>query len=401
MLSDHRRSGPLRLLWLIDSLGPGGAERLAAAFARAVDPSRVRLTVCALKRIGTNPYEAALREAGCEAVELESHGLRDAGAFRRLLALVREERIELVHAHLTDASIWGAVAARLTGVPMLATLHVDPCEEPAWSRRGIRERLMCGLLSRWSAGVLAVSARQREAWLRAGRLPAERVAVVHNGIDTDDFAPTETPARERVLARRELGVPDDAPLAMTVAVLRGPDKGIDVLLDAVPAVLERVPDARFVVVGGGPMEQRFRDLARMAGLVGRVSFTGYRRDTARLLRSADAFVLPSRVDPLPTAILEAMAAGLPVVSTAVGGVPEIVDASRTGMLVAPGDASALADALATMLAHPAASRHMGEAGRARVRERFGMDVWLAALEGAYARALAGPARTASPALETA
>ena len=399
MLSHDRSSGPLRLLWLIDSLTLGGAERLTAEFARAVDPSRVRLTVCALKRIGQNPFERAVGDTGIPAVQLESRGLRDIGAFRKLRALAVAERFDLVHAHLTDASIWGALLGRLTGTPVVATLHVAPNRAPAWSRWGVRERLMCAVLRRWSATVLAVSAAQRDMWLRAGRFAPEHLTVVYNGIDVAEYEPRGNAAAERAEVRRALGVAEGAPVAMTIAALRGSDKGIDVLLTTARDVLGAVPGARIVIVGGGPLESLFREAARDAGIDDGVIFTGMRRDTSRLLHAADLFVLPSRLDAFPTVLLEAMAAGLPVVASAVGGVSEIVDDASTGRLVASGDPAALAQAMVALRSDRETAMALGRAGRARVRTHFSISPWLGRLQRVYEGALDRPPGVLVPAVE--
>ena len=386
MGTPDRRGGPLRLLWLIDSLTLGGAEALTAVFARAVDPGRLALTVCALKSLGGNPFAAELAAAGTPAVELGSRGLSDLGAFRRLLALVRATRPDVIHAHLTDATIWGAAAARLAGRPCVATLHVAPPGPP-----GPRRPLHRLALARGCARVLAVSEAARREWLAAGgrpRLRPERVAVVPNGVEPERWT---APPEEGRTARRELGVPEGAPLAVTVAALR-PGKGLRDLLAAVPAVLERVPAARFLVVGDGPLAGELAAAAR--GLGGRVLLAGFRRDPPALLAAADLFVLPSRDDALPTALLEAMAAGLPVVAGDAGGIPEIV-APGTGRLVPPGDPRALAAAVAELLASPSERAALAAAGRARVRRRFTASAWCERLLDLYGELALNPAARSS------
>jgi hypothetical protein len=165
---------------LIDSLTAGGAEALVAPFARAW-PGELR--VCCLKSIGGNPFEAEVR-----ATNLEAKNLRDLGAFRRLLRLLREERIELIHAHLAYASIWGALAGRITGIPCVATLHVAPSGAAPRSKEGIREALMVHALNRWATRVIAVSASAREAWIERG---LKKVVVVGNGIEVDALHPRQ------------------------------------------------------------------------------------------------------------------------------------------------------------------------------------------------------------------
>ncbi|HEX5759217.1 MAG TPA: glycosyltransferase family 4 protein [Thermoanaerobaculia bacterium] len=390
--------GPLRLLWLIDSLAAGGAEALAATFAAAVDPRRVRLHVACLKSLGGNPFEAELRARGVPVTLLGARNLRDLAAFRRLLALLRRERIELVHAHLAYAALWGALAAPRVGVPLVATLHLppeEPSEHPPWSREGVRQRLLGRALDRRAAAVVAVSEAVRRAHLERGRIRAEKLVVAHNGVDAAAFRPPAAAQRRELRARvrRELGLPPEALVAITVSVLR-PGKGIEVLLAAARDVAAALPEARFVVAGDGPLRAALEVGAREAGVEELLRWIGFRRDVAELLAASDLFVLPTLADALPTALLEAMAAGLPVVASAVGGVPEVVEDGETGVLVPPGDAAALAHAVAALLPRPERRAAMGERGLRRVEERFSVERWVERLGRIYEGALRGesPAR---------
>lgn len=376
---------PIRLLWLIDSLTLGGAESLAAAFAAACDPRRVDVQVCFLKRIGDNPFEHALRARGVRCTCLEARNLRDVRAFRRLVRLVRDERIDLVHAHLTSAAIWGTIASRLTGRPCVVTLHVLPLEGHAGTRSGLRERLMNLLLRRWSAGVIAVSGAVRGAYVRAARIDPSKIAVVHNGVDCDAFAPD---SRRRSAARRQLGLGPGAMAVLTVSVLRE-GKGLDVLLQAARTVVAAVPDAVFLVAGDGPSSEGLRACAADLGLSDRLRWLGFRRDVPEMLAAADLFVLPTLRDALPTALLEAMAAGLAVIASDTGGIPEIVEAPGLGRLVPPSDPEALAGAIIHLLRRPEERAAMGAAARDHIRARFSTRAWIERLEEVYGRALAG------------
>ncbi|HSL84680.1 MAG TPA: glycosyltransferase [Thermoanaerobaculia bacterium] len=390
---EARGGGAIRLLWLIDSLTAGGAEALTVPFARALhredrgEAAGVRLEIAFLKSLGGNPFEAELRDLEVPVTGLGARNLRDVAAFRRLVRLLRQRRVGLVHAHLAYASIWGLLAGRLTGTPVVLTLHVRPPDDPPWSREGLRRRLLVGAANRWARRALAVSGAVRDAWAAVG-LRRERIAVVHNGVET---AGMESGTEAAAAVRRELGVPGGAPLVVTVSVLR-PGKGLEVLLEAVPAVLGEHPDARFAVVGDGPERRRLEEGAAAAGLGEAVVFTGFRRDVPALLAAADLFVLPTRDDAFPTVLLEAQAAGVAVVASRAGGVPEIVEDGATGVLVPPGDPAALARAVSALLADPAARRRLAEAGRRRTEERFSADAWLARLDAVYSQVLGRPVR---------
>jgi glycosyltransferase involved in cell wall biosynthesis len=375
---------PLRVLWLIDSLTIGGAEALAVEFASAVRSDEVQLQVCCLRSIRGNARQGDLERRGVRVTNLDARSLRDLRAFRRLQRVIRHARPRVVHAHLHYASIWGAVAARAAGVPLLATLHVMPDGAPWWTADGVRERLMCRLLDHWSARVIAVSAAVARAYAASGRIREGKLRVVHNGVDCDRILQGAALGRD---LRREIGIGPDTPVVTTVSVLR-PGKGVEVLLDAVPLVLARVPDVVFLVVGDGPEREALERRAAALQSPGRVLFLGHRNDVPRILGASDLFAFPSHGDAFPTVLLEAMAAGVPIVASDVGGIPEIVEAA-TGCLVPASDPGALGESVAALLGTPERRRRMGSLARSRARERFSTEAWCRRLRLAYTEALDG------------
>jgi glycosyltransferase involved in cell wall biosynthesis len=203
----------------------------------------------------------------------------------------------------------------------------------------------------------------RRQLLGYGYFPAERIRAIPNGVV---IPPPDPTARARV--RAEFGLGDD-PTLIVVSRLH-PDKGIQELLDATDKLRAEVPALRLLVVGDGAHRSPLEEQTRRLGLDDVAVFTGFRTDVTALLRAADVSVLPSHHENMPYSVLEAMAVGLPVVATAVGGVPEVVVDGETGILVPPGDAGPLKEALASLLRDRAAASAMGRAGLARVRARF-------------------------------
>ena len=175
-------------------------------------------------------------------------------------------------------------------------------------------------------------------------------------------------------------------MVTTVSVLRR-GKGIEVLLEAVPEILRRVPRARFVFVGDGPLRSSLDNQARSMGLGGCIRWLGFRRDIPALLEATDLFVRPSLEDAFPTVLLEAMAMGLPVVASRVGGIPEIVIPGQTGTLVEAGDAPGLAQAVSDLLLQPTERAACGEAARRRAQAEFSIQNWLSRLEALYREAM--------------
>ena len=370
------RRGPHRLFWLIDSLTMGGAEALVVPFGRAARDHGIELTVCARTTIGGNPLEKELRDAGVHVENLAARGLLDVTAMRRLSGLVRDLRPDILHAHLAYASIWGALVARRHHIPFVASLHVPPVSGGDL-RESVRQRLMIALLNRYASRVVVVSESLRDEWSSRTSLDPAKISVIHNGIEM-----TEAP-RQGDAIRRELGIGSDHPVVTTVAVLR-PGKGIDILLEAAVRVIRTLPDAVFVVVGDGPMREQWRRLSDDLGIAASIRWTGFRRDVPAILDASDLFALPTLADAFPTVVLEAFAAGVPVVASDVGGIPEIVEDGLTGQLIPAGDPAALAEAITTVLQDDAWRTRAAGAARQRVERDFSTRAWFSRLDELYA-----------------
>jgi glycosyltransferase involved in cell wall biosynthesis len=358
----------------------GGAESLVVPFIRGYDASRYELFVVCLASIGGNVVEEEVRREQVPFTNLGAKNLRDVAAFRRLLRFVREHEIELIHAHLTYAATWAALVSRITGVPSIASLHVAP---PSAGTGAIaRDWLMRVALDRWSSIVIAVSGALRDQYLRLRSVDPAKYRAVHNGIELARFEGDRATSRE--LLTRELGIPPGARVAVTVSVLRE-GKGVEMLLAAADAVVQQVPDAYLLIVGDGAKREEWMALSRTLGAAAdRVRWTGYRRDVHAILPGCDLLVHPSLDDAFPTVLLEAMAAGLPVVASNVGGIPEIVAEGVTGRLVPPADPKRLTEEIVRLLADRETTTRMSDAARAIARERFSTAAWIARLNEMYA-----------------
>jgi glycosyltransferase involved in cell wall biosynthesis len=358
------------------------------AFAREAGRVGIGLRVCCLKRIDGNPLEGDLVATGVPLDVLDAKHLRDRRAFGRLRRTIRDGRFDLVHAHLTYATIWGVAAARLERTPSIATLHVPPSAARPWDRGRVRERLMCGLLKRSETTVIAVSSALRDRYLRHGLLDPRHVIVVRNGIEVERA--TTVNERAAGAVRQEFSIPVDAPVLITTALLRDPRKGVQVLLEAVSRLRETNPSAHLLVIGDGPLRPGLEARARELGIERSVRWAGLRRDVGALLAGGDLYVHPALDDPLPTAVLEAMAAALPVVASRVDGIPEMVG-EEAGRLVPPSNPARLASALTDLLSDSDLRRRLGASARQIARERFSAGVWAQGLRDAYLRTIgAGP-----------
>lgn len=304
-------------------------------------------------------------------------GLAPILSVRRAL---KQMAVDLVHTNTLKAHLLGGVGGRLAGKPVV--WHVRDILEDAGARAWLR-RVAWYVRPRVIAISEAVAAQFQGAGLD--------VRVIHNGIPLERFTPGEPPAG----LAPSLGLGPQDELICVVGRLT-PWKGHRTLLQAMCRVREARPRAKLIVVGEvafweDSYEEELRSLAQSLGLADRVVWAGFREDVPDLLRLCDVFVLPSVNEPFGRVIIEAMAAGKPVVATRSGGVPEIVVEGETGLLVPPGDEAALAGALVELLADPARALRMGAAGTARARERFDVTRVAASVQQVYEEVLAGSA----------
>jgi glycosyltransferase involved in cell wall biosynthesis len=330
-------AGPVRVLQLTKGLGPGGVERLLTTFARLADRERVVLSVAYLL-----PWKDHL-VAELEALDVPVTCLRgprdlDPRWAQRLRHLVRRERIEVVHVHSPLVAAVARVALRAPGVPRPVVVGT---EHNLWSSHRRPTRWANRATSGLEAYTIAVSEQVRASMSARAAVATE---VLLHGADVEGIA-----ARmgERATAREELGIGHDELVVVTVANLRA-NKDYPTLLRAARLLIDRVPGIRFLSVGQGPLAEELRALRDELGLADRFSFLGYREDPTPILAAADVFCLSSRYEGLSIALVEAMAASLPIVATAVGGMLSVVRDEVEGYLVAPGDPEALARALASM-----------------------------------------------------
>ena len=348
---------PVRVLELLVSTDLGGGPVHVRDLVTALAGPDFRFTVA-------GPPGGALvsdfTAAGAAFAPLRADRLSLA-VLLQAIRLARATRAQIVHSHGKGAGLYGRIAARLTGAAALHTFH--GIHHAAYGRAYlVLERALAG----WSRALIHVSASQAHEARGLGLAPPGRTHVIVNGVDGE---------RVRALGARGdftragLGLRADAPVLLTVARF-DPIKGLDLLLRAVPFLAARVPGVQLLVVGDGPLRERLRALAREVGAGDHVVFAGAIPDAARVLPLGDLYVSASRGEGLPLALLEAMAAGLAVVATAVPGHTDVVEDGVTGALVPADDPEALAAAAAALVLDRPRRQSMGRAGRARVAERF-------------------------------
>jgi glycosyltransferase involved in cell wall biosynthesis len=376
MSGEMRAPDPIRVLALIDSLGTGGAEFLLGDFAARAPDGGIDLSVAYLHARGDHGLRR-LRAGGVEAVHVPVTSLVGPGGLWRIRRHLATVRPEILHTHLGTSDFLGGLAARSLRLPAVSTVHV--MEWPRDRRNDVKVQLISAARRACMARVIAVS-EPAGRWMLEHRWARPRQLVtVHNGV-----AGVPRPGAGRPV-RRALGIAEDALVVAMLSVIRE-GKGHDVAIAAVARRRARVPGRELVVGGDGEGRARLEALtARDAG----VTFAGHREDVMEVLDAADVLLHPSRIDAFPGALLEAMAAGVPVVASAVGGIPDIVDHGGTGVLVSPPLTSAVvADALAPLLADAGLRVELARRGRERFERRFSAERWLERTRAVYESVLA-------------
>lgn len=366
---------------IIDALNVGGAQRLLVELAARIPPTTCRTVVCSLQ--APDDCATALRDRGARVISCGR--LRPsiinpvrftayaAGGFSAILRLCRTEHASVVHCHLSDAEFLGIAAGRCAGVPRLVTtVHYPDLlpDRPAGSLRNVLRRTATVLLYRYVHAVIAVSDEV------AGRLRefvpscADKIRVIMNGIDTAAYSAVPAP------------VFGDPAVVTTVARLM-PPKGHRFLLDAAQRLVRGGRRITIMFAGDGDLRHSLERRCRELGIADAVQFLGNRSDIAALLGATDIFVLPSLWEGTSLALLEAMAGGRPIVATTIPGIAAVVQDGRSGLLVPPGDADALAQAISIFLDNPQFARQCGEEARAVARARFDIGTTIKALTSVW------------------
>jgi glycosyltransferase involved in cell wall biosynthesis len=363
----------MRGVAILTSLFPpsvGGIQTQTLALARALAVGGAEVHVVTRPAAG-RPARELLGDVTVHRVGLARGGPAATVAYVALAARTLASlwpRVDVIHAHQLLSPASAALLARaVLGTPFVVTAHASgPVGDVAsLGRQGPLGRARLRALARHAAAFVAVSAPIGEELRRAG-VPAGRIRSIPNGVDTERFRPSTE--AERRAARRALALPP-VPVVLYAGRL-APEKGVDVLLDAWAAARRQGALGTLVLLGEGPERRALEHRARDLGILGAVRFAGAAADVAPWLAAADVFALPSRTEGLSVALLEAMAAGLPVVATDVGGTGEAVGGAAR--LVPAGDAGGLGGAIERLLADPPRAAALGDAARRRAKARYGI-----------------------------
>jgi len=358
---------PIPIALFFSSFVPGGTERQMIELSRRLDRRVFAVHLVCFHRCGA--WQARAEEHAVSVTEFPITGFRRAHTFHQMRAFARWCRatdIALVHTLDIYANIFGLPAAATACVPVRIG-----------NRREINPDKSLAMIALQRAAYAFAHRIVANSDAAATRLRHERVAhaaidVIPNGIDVAAFA---APPRGRPLRR-----------VITVANLR-PEKAHEILIDAAASLVATHPGLEFHVVGDGPRLAELTALAAARGMGDRVRFFGHRDDVPALLRESDIFVLPSRSEAFPNGLIEAMAAGLPVVATAVGGIVELVRHGENGLLVRPGDSRDLANAIQQLVDDPRRAAALASQARRTIEARYSFERMVTAFERVYAKEL--------------
>lgn len=365
----------------------GGPDKTILLSAERHDRSRVEVIVAYIRDVRDREFRIAekARAKGLTFYEIEERRKFDLRVLSALKEIIVKHDINLIHTHDYKTDLF-AYLLRLwlhRQLTLISTAH-------AWVMVGAKGELyrrLDLLLMRRFDHLIAVSRATKNEMVEAGVSP-ELISVIHNAIDTDAWRPFP----ENQAFRNELRISPSVPVVGYVGRIM-PEKDLDTWVRAAARVGQQYPEAQFVLVGEGKDDQTLQqltDLASILGLTGRVHFPGYRENLLPVYASFDVFFLSSRREGLPNSILEAMALGVPVVTTDVAGAKELVVDKKTGYVLPQGDVENLASAIARLLSNTFLKKQMGRAGRERIEQEFSFSTRLRRVEDLYARILKRP-----------
>ncbi len=376
----------IKVLYVIGTLDVGGTERQVVELALRLDRSRFEPLVCCLSSGG--PLQVMLEAEGVPVFMVGFPGLRKSiggligiipeilRSLNRFRAFISRYRPEIVHGLLFWAYVIGAFVARVSRVPVVVASR----RSLGYFKASKPHYLFLERIANWMTDlVIANSEAAREDAMRRERLLPNKIIVIHNGVDPGRFA--SFPDQD---LRDSLGLSKNGPVVGVVSNFIH-YKGYKFFLEGWASVVKKFPEGAALLIGDGPLRGEFEAMAQGVGLSDSVRFLGMRQDVPALLALMGLLVHPSQEEGFSNAILEAMAAGKPVVATAVGGNPEAVVHGKTGLLVPPRDSEALAKAMLWLLEHPNDAAEFGEAGRRRVTERFEISAMVRQYEAVYER----------------
>ena len=361
------------VLILLDELKSAGAENVAVNIAiRLKDSDHYTPVVCATRNGGV--LEEKLRSNGVRYLLLKRNRFYEVHKFAPLKSLIEEENIQIIHAHMMGSNFWASMLGKFYKTPAI----IAHCHAQLYSWGSL---FIDRLISKLSDTIIVISDYEKQRLIEEEGISPSKITIIHNGIDLTGYK-----TEPNLDIKRQLGLKMDSPVVGILAVFR-PQKNHELFIQTADEILKKNKDVYFLLVGDGETRKQAEDLASKLGISKNCLFTGFRKDIPDVISIIDVGVLSSHWEGLPLAVLEYMASSKPVVSTSVGGVPEVVQDGLNGFLVPPGDYKTLAQKINLLLDNKDLALEMGKNGFIRVKQEFTMEAMLKNIEDLYTNIL--------------
>lgn len=355
----------MHVLQVIDSISMGGAERLLITFARQAGRHQIQTSIIGLQDDSDNPILDDLKKMHANIKQLPAKRLFSPKRLYKIIRFIRDAQVDVIQTHLTYANILGGLAGWLTKTPVAATLHSIHFQPTGI--RGLRDKVECWVLRHLVQDVIAVGKSVEDSYRPV--LGGKPIRIIRNAVCPAKNVPEKIKKKLRV----ELAISQDKPIILAVG-RTVPAKGYLDLIKAVRMLHPQAPDAHLVIIGDGTLFQDLKNFVVSKKLSHFIHFLGERKDVAAWLAVSDIFVSSSHWEGLPLAVLEAMMAGLPIVATSVGELPEVIS-PEIGFLVPSKKPKELSKALISLLNDPLRRSKMGMAAQKKARLEFSADLW--------------------------
>lgn len=353
----------------------GGAETLLLSMLRRIDKEKFNFVICYGSKGILN---GEFKKAGADIVALDAHLHFDIPAILKIKKVIEGKDIDIVHSHQPRLDLLGTIAARVARRPMVLTRHLSISESPINAFKRfifiIADRFTLNCVEK---AICASKSIAEDLVVREG-IERRKTDVIYAGLDLDIYDKEV----QKGGTRKEFNIPLDAPLVGTIGRINA-QKAHQYFLMAASEVLKEVPQARFLLIGDGPLKGAQEQLAKSLGIESNVVFTGFRSDIPEMIADMDIFALSSLTEALAVVNMEAMAMRKPVVSFKVGGVSELVVDTQTGLLITPKDWRSFARAILKLIRDKQMAHEMGLAGRKRVEENFALETMVHRHEQLY------------------
>jgi len=374
-----------KILYVIDNIEFGGGERVFSQIIRGLNKEKFAVF------LASNPggtFEKKLKEVDLKIDPLDMTSRYNIGTISKLKKIIKIKDVQIVHSQGGRADFFARIAARIANVPIIISSMAMLVE--GYDVSILRKDLYV-LIDRWTERwvnkFIVLSEAMRRSLIERHKIPPENIVKIYNGIEIEEYNPDLKEEKNKKLeGKRALGLKNDVPVIGAIGRLVW-QKGFEYLIRAAPEVLKKCPEARFLIVGEGPLKNKLILTSEKLNVADRITFTGFRSDIKEILASIDVLAMPSLLEGLPMVLLEAMAMAKPIVATRIDGITEVLENSKTGLLVPAKNSHALAEAIVGILNDKAKANFFGQNAREAAKEKFSVKKMVVQIELAYEKLL--------------